>query len=102
MTTLDFLTGIVLLGFIGGGYSSGLIQSAGSIVGLLLGFTFASRWYVSLSGIVAPFVGGQGNVAKVVTYALILLVISRLFGLLVAIILKVFKILTIVPGLKAL
>lgn len=102
MTTLDFFTGVVLFGFVFGGYASGLIQSVGSVVGLLLGTVLAGRWYVAVAGWLAQFVGGQQKLAQVIAFALIVIVVARVFGLALAIFLKVFKVLTIVPGLKSL
>jgi uncharacterized membrane protein required for colicin V production len=100
VTTLDFFTGLILFGFLFGGYSTGLIQSAGSLVGLLLGTTLAGRWYVAFTGFLNQFVGGQEKLAKVLAYALIVLIVARLFGIALALFLKVFKIFSIVPGLK--
>lgn len=102
MSALDFFTGVTLFGFLAGGYASGLIQSAGSIVGLVVGTTLASRWYVPLSGFLDQFVGHQDKIAKIAAYALIVLLVSRVFGIIIAVFLKVFKIFTIVPGLKTL
>lgn len=101
MTTLDFVTAAIIAGFVFGGYASGLIQSAGSVAGLIIGTTLAGRWYHQVGGWIKPFVGGQLNIAEIVGYGLIVLIIARVFGLALALFLKVFKIFTIVPGLKS-
>ncbi len=99
---MQFFDGAILLvfaGFCWFGFWRGLIQTAGSIVGIFLGAILASRWYIGL----IPVIGmHETTVTKVIVFVALFLIIVKATGLLFQIIHKSFKIAAILPGLKSL
>lgn len=100
MSLLDFILLIILFGFVWFGFWAGLIKTLGSLIGVFVGTFFAGMWYESAAGLAKPFVGGNELAAQIVGFILVFIIASQLVGVIFLIINKVFKILTIIPGLK--
>lgn len=100
MNVLDIVLLVILAGFILSGFFAGIIHMIGSLVGLLVGAWAAGHYYGVLAGWIAPLVGGNANLASIIAFFVVFVVVNRLFGLVVFIVDKIFKIIAIIPFLK--
>ena len=98
MTIFDLSLLIVILGFAVNGLFRGLIKMVGAIVALVLGIFFASRLYLPFYEWGSNYVSGQENVLKIISFVIVLLVISKLIELIFKFLEKVFKIAAFIPG----
>ncbi len=102
MNWFDIILAVSLFGFVWGGFWTGLIQSIGGLVGLFLGQMLASRLYEPFSGVIAPLFNGNDVAAKIASFLLLFLLITRLVGLTFFLIEKMFNLVAIFPGIKTL
>ena len=98
MTIFDLSLLIVILGFAVNGLFRGLIKMVGAIVALVLGIFFASRLYIPFYEWGSNYVSGQENILKIISFVIVLLVISKLIELFFKFLEKVFKIAAFIPG----
>jgi membrane protein required for colicin V production len=96
---MQFFDGVILVAFLGFcwfGFWRGLIETAGSILGIFIGVILASRWYDDL----VAFFGFRDNLGvKIAAFIILLIVISKLAGALARLISKTFGAVAILPGL---
>jgi len=100
MTILDFILLIILFFFTFSGFWFGLIYSLGALVGTVAGVLVAGYYFEQLAGLINPIFMGNENLAKVVAFLLIFILVNRLVGLVFWLINKVFKVIAIIPFLK--
>lgn len=100
MNVIDLVLLVTLAGFILSGFWFGIIHMVGSLVGLLVGAWAAGHYYEALAQFGAPWIGGNLNLARVLAFLLIFIVVNRLFGVIVNLAEKIFKIISIIPFLK--
>ncbi len=99
MTIFDFVLILILAGFVWFGFWAGLIKTLGSLIGVFAGTFFAGIWYDEAAVWVKPFTGGNELAAQVVGFILVFLIASQLVGIVFAILNKIFKLFSVVPGL---
>ncbi len=99
---IDIVLLAILAYFFFWGFSRGLIKAVGSFIGLIVAVVLAGRYFEQLANQYAPYVGLQGspNVAKVITFVILLVVINRVAMLAVNIIAKTYNTMAIIPGMK--
>lgn len=102
MSWFDIILAVSLIGFVWGGFWTGLIQSIGGIIGLFLGQLLASRLYEPFAGVIEPLFKGNAVAAKIAAFLLLFLLITRLIGLVFMLIEKMFNLVAIFPGIKTL
>lgn len=100
LTLLDLLLVLFLFGFVFFGFWTGLIHALGGLVGVAVGASIASRLFIPLASQYGFVFGGNENLAKVVTFMVIFVVVDRLVGLGFWVLEKVFNGLTVIPFLK--
>ena len=100
MTIIDVTLLIALGGFVLAGLWFGIIHMIGSVVGLILGAFLAGRFYGQVAGLIEPFVGGNENLAKILAFIVLFILVTRLVGLLFHVIEKIFKFVAVIPFLK--
>jgi membrane protein required for colicin V production len=100
MNIVDIVILSMLGAFVLAGFWFGVIHMVGAIVGFFFGVWSAGHYYVSAGNWLAPYLGGNANLAKLIAFVFIFLIITRLFGLLMGIVNKIFKIIAIIPFLK--
>ncbi|MDP3964909.1 MAG: CvpA family protein [bacterium] len=93
MAIFDLILLIFLGGFIVLGFFTGLFQSAGAIMGLLVGYWFASRYYQSLGDFFEPILFGHSGLSNLIAFVFILMLVVHLIGLMVWFFAKTMKIL---------
>ena len=91
MTTLELILLAVILGFGIGGFATGLIQAIGSLVGVLVGTTVATRAYDDIAALALPLFGGNQIAAAVTSFIFLFLLTSRLVAFVVHLIDKAYK-----------
>ncbi|MFC1638972.1 CvpA family protein [Patescibacteria group bacterium] len=100
MTVIDIVLLIMLGGFTLAGLWFGVIHMIGSLIGLVIAVIVSGKLYAYVALVVAPIVGGNINVAKVLAFFGMFLIITRGIGLLVHLLEKAFKFAAIIPFLK--
>ena len=100
MNIVDLVILVALGAFVLAGFWLGLIHMLGAIVGLFVGIYLAGHYYGWLAGLAAPFLGGNLNLARLLAFIFIFVLVTRLFGLVLYLIDKVFKFVAIIPFLK--
>lgn len=100
MTIIDISLLVLLGGFILAGFWFGVIHMIGSLLGLVFGALIAGRYYAGAASWAAPFLGGNTNLAGILMFFLIFVLVNRLVGVLFLVVDKVFKIVAIIPFLK--
>lgn len=100
MNVVDISILVVLGGFVLAGFWFGAIHMVGSVVGVIVGAVVAGQFHVALAGALAGLVGGNENLAKLIAFAILFILATRLVGLAFWVIEKIFKFIAIIPFLK--
>ncbi|MBI2984775.1 MAG: CvpA family protein [Candidatus Kerfeldbacteria bacterium] len=100
MSWLDWLLLLTLFSFVWGGFWTGLIQSIGGVVGLLVGVIVASHYADQFGQVLTPVFAGQEVWASIAAFFLLFLLVTRLIGLLFVLVNRIFNLVAIVPGMK--
>lgn len=93
MTPLDFLLLFILASYVWVGLATGLIQSIGSLLGVVFGAFAASHWYQGL-------VSGESVTGSMLAFIFLFIVVSRGIGLVFALINRLFNLAALLPGVK--
>jgi membrane protein required for colicin V production len=100
MVLFDLILLLILGGFVLYGLWFGLINALGVLVGTIAGAFLAARWYDDVASWLGFLFGGHENLANVVCFLLLFIIINRLVGLVFWIIDKIFSFLKIIPFLS--
>ncbi|KPJ84693.1 hypothetical protein AMJ57_05705 [Parcubacteria bacterium SG8_24] len=100
MNIVDIILLISLGGFVLAGLWFGVIHMIGTLVGLVVSALVSSRLYEPVAQFLAPFIGDNVNLARVIAFFALFIIINRLVGLIFLLIEKIFKIVAIIPFLK--
>ena len=100
MTIIDITLLILLGGFVLAGFWFGVIHMIGSILGVILGAIGAGWFYGTVAEKIVSYVGGNMNLAKIIAFIVLFVVITRLVGLILWILEKMFGFMTIIPFMK--
>ena len=101
MPIIDVILLLFLAAFVFWGFSSGLINMVGHILGLIIGFYLAGHYYLVAYGWIDWLFLGHDNVGKIVAFILVLTLVARIIGFIFVLIEKAFNILAIIPFLKS-
>jgi len=96
MVVFDIILLVLFFGFVGAGFYFGLIHTLGAIIGVVGGILAAGSIYNEVA-VMFQFFGFKGEVANVISFIVIFLVVSRLIGYAVHMIDKGFKIIKFIP-----
>jgi len=97
---IDVIIILFLAGFVFYGLFFGLIKMAGYLAGLIIGAWAASHFYLIFYEWFKWLFFGHENVGKVISFILVLTIVSRLVGMGFYLIEKIFNVLAIIPFLK--
>lgn len=98
MTTFELVILGIILAFAFVGFWVGLFQAAGSLLGVFVGTALAARYYESVASFILPLFGGNVVAASVTSFIVIFLAVSRLLGVVIYLVNKAFKLLSVLPG----
>ena len=98
MLLTNIILAIALLGFVGTGMKDGFIQTAGRLVGAVIGFIAARAWYVMVSPFFA-WIMPKGW-ADFIAFFLVFAVITRLCGWAMKLVDGAYNLLAIIPFVK--
>lgn len=101
LPALDTILLIALIGFAAWGFINGLIKAVGGIIGIIIGAALASRYYLQFAQFIGFIFGPYTNLAAIVSFAFIFLLVGRLFGIIVHLFEQAFDVLAFVPFLKS-
>lgn len=99
MNSLDIILLILVGGFTLAGFWLGLIHTAGSLFGTIVGSFVAGQYYTYLAGWLGG-IFGESNTISVISFIVIFILVNRAIGLIVHLIDRIFKIVSIIPFLK--
>jgi membrane protein required for colicin V production len=100
MILFDIILLLILGGFVAYGLWFGLVHTLGVLVGTIAGAFLAARWYEPVSSWLGFLFGGHQNLARVVCFLFLFIIINRLVGLAFWLVDKIFSVLKIIPFLK--
>lgn len=100
MTFLDLILILSVFAFVLAGLWFGLIHALGGLVGMFLSIFVAGRYYEAWGTAASGFFMGNTNLARMVMFILITLLVNRLVGVLFWLIEKIFKVVSVVPFVK--
>lgn len=100
MSIFDLSLILVLIGFTINGLFRGLIKMVGAILAFILGIFFASRLYLPFYEWGSQYVSGQENILKIISFIILLLLVSKIVELFFVFLEKVFKLAAFIPGTK--
>ncbi|MFA6603554.1 MAG: CvpA family protein [Patescibacteria group bacterium] len=100
MSVIDIAILVLLGGFILAGFWFGLIHMVGALVGLFVGVAVAGHYYAGVAAWLSPLIGDNLSLASILSFLFLFLLTGKLFGLLLSLIDKVFKIIAIIPFTK--
>jgi uncharacterized membrane protein required for colicin V production len=101
VSIFDVVLILILGGFVFYGLFTGLIKMVGYIIGYFAGVWVAAHYYTQAYEWLKWLYFGHENVGKVITFIIVMTVVSRVVGLLFSLIQKVYDVLTIIPFLKS-
>ncbi|MDP1709607.1 MAG: CvpA family protein [Candidatus Komeilibacteria bacterium] len=102
MPIIDYALLAILAYFFFWGFSRGLIRAVGSFIGLIAAVVISSRYFEDAAARLAPYVGLEGspNVAKVIAFIVLLILVNRAAMLIVSIVARAYNTMAVVPGMK--
>jgi len=100
MTILDLILIIILFFFTFSGFWFGLIHTLGAFLGTIAGVLVAGNYFEKLADLISPIFMDNLNLAKIVAFLLIFIIVNRLVGLIFFLIDKIFKVISVIPFLK--
>lgn len=100
-TLIDVLLIAIILFFGAAGFFFGFIGSIGSLIGLFVGAWTAGKYFSPVADWLTPILLGHSDIAKVVAFILIFILINRIIGLVFYLIEKMFNIISLIPFLKS-
>ncbi|MFA6322364.1 MAG: CvpA family protein [Candidatus Buchananbacteria bacterium] len=100
LTVLDLILILALFIFIAFGFTLGLIEAIGAIIGVFAGAFVANLFFVDFANFLTPIFLGNKIAAEIVSFALIFFIVNRLVGLIFHVVGKVFNLIAIIPFVK--
>lgn len=100
MTLFDVILLIFLFGFTLFGFWFGLIHTFGAVIGAIIGAFIAGHTFEPAAQKLLFLFADNLNLARVVCFIVIFVLVNRLTGLVFVVIEKVFKIISFIPFLK--
>ncbi len=100
MTIFDLILLLILVGFVWFGFWNGLIQTLGGLVSLVVAVFVASRWYDIIALKIAPLVGENVNLSRIIAFIAIFILARFVVFLIIKVINKVFDLISFIPFLK--
>ncbi len=102
MPWFDIVIIIIIAGFALFGLFFGLVHTLGSLIGTILGVFLASRWYAPFADWLLHFTGWSSNLAKVIMFVIVFIIINRLIGFAFFLVDKILSIFTRLPFINGL
>lgn len=100
MTFFDLILVLIVFFFVLGGLWFGFIHTLGALIGTIFGVLVAGKYYDAWAHATQGIFFGNLNLARVVMFFLIMILVNRLIGLVFWIIDRLFKIVSVIPFLK--
>lgn len=99
-TIFDLVLILILFMFIAFGFALGFIQTIGALLGVVAGAWFAGQLYVPVGGWIAPYVLNNQNLANVLGFIVVFVLVNRLTGFIFYFIDKIFGLISLIPFTK--
>jgi len=89
--TLDLILALTVILFLTNGFFQGVIHMIGSFIGLLIGVGVASRFDVEVGAWVSGTTGWNKDICIIIGFVLVLIVFTRVFGIVLHVLENTFK-----------
>lgn len=100
MTLLDLILILLVLAFALAGLWFGLIHSIGAVIGTVAGVAVAGHYAVPWGAAIKGFCFGNENLARVIVFFAVMVLVNRLIGVVFWVVEKIFKIVAVIPFMK--
>jgi uncharacterized membrane protein required for colicin V production len=97
---LSFFLLVLLFGFVLFGLWFGFIHALGSLLGTVVGALIAGRLYEPIASWISSATSWDANVLRVVCFLVIFVVVNRTLGLLLYVVERIFRFLSIIPFVR--
>lgn len=94
MTFFDLILSLAVFAFVLAGLWFGLVHALGALIGLIFSVLIAGHY-------AAAGTFGTSNLARVLTFVILMILVNRLIGLIFWFIEKIFKVVSVIPFLKS-
>lgn len=101
LTILDLILILIIFCFVAFGFTLGLVQSVGALVGIIIGAFLAGKFYQPLAEWLNPVFLGNMGTASIVSFIILFTIVNRAIGIIFYIVNKIFNVLSIIPLLKS-
>lgn len=101
MTLFDVILLVILFGFVLFGFWFGLIHTLGALLGIVVGAFIAGHTYDLAASKTVVFFAGNLNLARIICFIVIFILVNRLIGFVFFIIEKIFNFISVIPFLKS-
>ena len=101
MTPFDVILLFVVFGFAWYGFLYGLVRTVGGLLGLVLGFYVAGILAEPIAPWLGFLVGGREEIAKVIVFIVIFIILNRFTGFVFFLLDRIFKFVSFIPFLKS-
>jgi len=99
-TLVDVILLLIVFAFVLLGFVFGLIKTIGSLVGLVAGTWLAGHYFQPLAEWLAPIIGGNEAIGRVVAFLIIFTIINRLVVFIFHLLDRAFGLLSFIPFAK--
>ncbi|WKZ29311.1 MAG: CvpA family protein [Patescibacteria group bacterium] len=100
MTILDLILILSVFAFVLTGLWFGFVHALGAVIGMVLSVLVAGRYYDAWGEAAAGIFFGNENLARMVMFLVLMILVNRLIGAVFWLIGKIFKLVSIVPFVK--
>ena len=100
MTILDLILILSVFAFVLAGLWFGLVHSLGAVIGIVLSVLVAGRYYDAWGTAASGVFFGNENLARMVMFVVIMILVNRLIGVVFWLIEKIFRVVSVIPFMK--
>lgn len=100
MTFFDLILVLLVFAFVLAGLWFGFIHTLGALIGTIFGVLVAGKYYDSWATATQGIFFGNLNLARVVMFFVLMILVNRLIGIIFWIVDRLFKIVSVIPFLK--
>lgn len=100
MTILDLILILSVFAFVLAGLWFGFVHALGAVIGMALSVLVAGRYYDSWGAGAASLFFGNENLARMVMFLVLMILVNRLIGIVFWLIEKIFKVVSVIPFMK--
>lgn len=102
LTVLDLILLLAIFMFVAFGFALGFVHALGALIGIIVGAWVATAFYLPIAEWIEPIFMGNAAAAALASFLFLFILTNRLFGIIVWLLDKSFKLISIIPLTKTL